>query len=113
VARSLEALVTVREVARACHRTAETIRRWIWNGKLPASKLGNQLFVKREDLARVGRGQARRVPGGTGGAAEKHRYPNQFDVLRRARVLRDRIRRRVGGTVDVLTVLDRSRERHS
>lgn len=102
----------MREVARECHRTAETIRRWIWNGKLPASKLGNQLFVKRDDLARVSRDKARRVPGGTAGTAEKRGYPNQLVVLRRARAVRDRIRRRVGGTVDVLTALDRSRERH-
>jgi len=49
-------LMTVRDVARACVRSEETIRRWIWSGKLPATKLGNQLFVKREDL------QAMRAP---------------------------------------------------
>lgn len=43
-------LMTVREVARACHRAEETVRRWIWSGKLRARKLGNQLFVKREDV---------------------------------------------------------------
>lgn len=45
-----EERLSVREVARACNRTEETIRRWIWSGKLPATKLGNQLFVKRQDL---------------------------------------------------------------
>jgi excisionase family DNA binding protein len=49
-------LMTVREVARACGRSEETVRRWIWSGKLPAAKLGNQLFVKREDM------DAMRVP---------------------------------------------------
>jgi len=39
-------LLTVREVARRCHRSEETIRRWIWSGKLPARKLGNQLFIE-------------------------------------------------------------------
>jgi excisionase family DNA binding protein len=43
-------LMPVREVARACHRSEETVRRWIWSGKLRARKLGNQLFVKREDV---------------------------------------------------------------
>jgi excisionase family DNA binding protein len=43
-------LMTVREVARACHRSEETVRRWIWSGKLRARKLGNQLFVKRADV---------------------------------------------------------------
>jgi excisionase family DNA binding protein len=41
-----EELLTVREVARRCHRSEETVRRWIWSGKLPARKLGNQLFVE-------------------------------------------------------------------
>jgi excisionase family DNA binding protein len=43
-------LMTVREVARACHRSEETVRRWIWSGKLSARKLGNQLFVRRSDV---------------------------------------------------------------
>jgi excisionase family DNA binding protein len=43
-------LMTVREVARACHRSEETVRRWIWSGKLPARKLGNQLFARRADV---------------------------------------------------------------
>ena len=41
-----EDLLTVREVARRCNRSEETIRRWIWSGKLSARKLGNQLFVE-------------------------------------------------------------------
>lgn len=48
-----EDLMTVREVARACNRTEETVRRWIWSGKLPARKIGNQLFVERAALAGV------------------------------------------------------------
>lgn len=44
-------LITVREAAKECGRNEETIRRWIWSGKLPAEKLGNQLFIKITDLA--------------------------------------------------------------
>ena len=43
-------LITVREAARECGKNPETIRRWIWLGKLPSQKLGNQLFVKKGDL---------------------------------------------------------------
>jgi hypothetical protein len=43
-------LISVREAAKECDRNPETIRRWIWSGKLPAEKLGNQLFVKRSIL---------------------------------------------------------------
>lgn len=44
-------LISVREAATQCGRNAETVRRWIWAGKLPAEKLGNQLFIRRQDLA--------------------------------------------------------------
>ena len=44
-------LINVREAARQCGRNMETVRRWIWGGKLPAEKLGNQLFIKKKDFA--------------------------------------------------------------
>ena len=44
-------LISVRDAARECGRNAETVRRWIWSGKLPAEKLGNQLFIRRSTLA--------------------------------------------------------------
>lgn len=31
-------------------RTAETIRRWVWSGRLAARKSGNRLLVKRADV---------------------------------------------------------------
>jgi excisionase family DNA binding protein len=37
--------VTVQEAARRVGRSAETIRRWIWSGKLPATKRGNKYYV--------------------------------------------------------------------
>ena len=46
-------LLTVREVARRCQRSEETVRRWIWSGKLPARKLGNQLFIEASQLPRL------------------------------------------------------------
>jgi excisionase family DNA binding protein len=52
-------LMTVREVARACHRSEETVRRWIWSGRLPARKLGNQLFARRSDVEALSQPTAR------------------------------------------------------
>jgi excisionase family DNA binding protein len=43
-------LISVKDAAQKCGRNAETVRRWIWSGKLPAEKLGNQLFIKRSAL---------------------------------------------------------------
>jgi excisionase family DNA binding protein len=37
--------ITVREAAQRVHRSAETIRRWIWSGRLPAIKRGNTYYV--------------------------------------------------------------------
>lgn len=53
-------LLTVREVARRCNRSEETIRRWIWSGKLPAQKLGNQLFVEEGEVSDVSAPSERR-----------------------------------------------------
>jgi excisionase family DNA binding protein len=37
--------ITVQEAARRTHRSPETIRRWIWSGRLPATKRGNTYYV--------------------------------------------------------------------
>ncbi|HVB77210.1 MAG TPA: helix-turn-helix domain-containing protein [Candidatus Nitrosotalea sp.] len=36
--------------AKVAGRTPETIRRWVWAGKLSARKRGNRLVVRRGDL---------------------------------------------------------------
>jgi excisionase family DNA binding protein len=94
-------LVSVREAARECGRTAETVRRWIWEGKLPAQKLGNQLFVRRTDLM----SRASRL-GGRDAAS-------RMAILDQAREVRERIFRRLGSNLDVIEALDRSREAHA
>lgn len=45
--------LTVREAARRVNRAEETIRRWIWTGKLPARKLGQSYQVRESDLDAV------------------------------------------------------------
>jgi excisionase family DNA binding protein len=37
--------ITVREAAQRVHRSEETIRRWIWSGRLPARKRGNSYRI--------------------------------------------------------------------
>ena len=51
----MAAMLTVREVAKRVHKNPETVRRWIWDGKLKASKLGNQLFIEEGELSKVNR----------------------------------------------------------
>lgn len=43
-------VLSVREAASHAGRTAETIRRWIWSGRLTARRQGNRLLVARRDL---------------------------------------------------------------
>jgi hypothetical protein len=43
-------MVDIREAARISRRTPETIRRWVWGGRLAAVRSGNKLFVRRADL---------------------------------------------------------------
>lgn len=45
------AMVDVREAAHLSRRTPETIRRWVWSGRLRSVKNGNKLFVARADVA--------------------------------------------------------------
>jgi hypothetical protein len=50
-AAGMDDLINVKGAAQQCGRNMETVRRWIWGGKLPAQKLGNQLFIRKKDLA--------------------------------------------------------------
>lgn len=34
-------------------RSAETVRRWVWSGRLRAHKAGKKLLIERSDLARL------------------------------------------------------------
>ena len=52
-------MLDVRETARLVHRTPETVRRWIWSGRLPARRHGNKLLVARPDVAATTRADSR------------------------------------------------------
>ena len=45
-----EEMLDVREAATLADRTPETVRRWIWSGRLPATKHGHRLLIRRSDL---------------------------------------------------------------
>jgi excisionase family DNA binding protein len=44
--------VDIRQAASDSGRSAETVRRWIWSGKLAATKRGNRLLIDRAQLER-------------------------------------------------------------
>jgi excisionase family DNA binding protein len=45
--------ITVREAARRTHRSEETIRRWIWSGRLAARKRGSSYRIDVTHLDRI------------------------------------------------------------
>ena len=46
-------MLDVREIAGLAERTPETVRRWIWSGRLPARTHGRKLLVARRDVERL------------------------------------------------------------
>jgi excisionase family DNA binding protein len=54
-------VLTVPEAARIAQRNPETIRRWIREGKLSATRVGTQYIVQETDIAAVGKGSPHRV----------------------------------------------------
>jgi excisionase family DNA binding protein len=50
-------MLDVRETARLAGRTPETVRRWIWSGRLAARRHGSRLLVTRDDVDRLIQGR--------------------------------------------------------
>ena len=42
--------LTILAAAALVHRSAETVRRWVWSGRLRARKSGKRLLVPRRDV---------------------------------------------------------------
>jgi excisionase family DNA binding protein len=91
----LEGLITVKEVAQYCGVGEETVRRWVWSGKLPAQKLGNQLFIKEKDLKLLPSPQKKRPKEST----------LKSGFVKEAQALHDEIRGRTGMVFDASQLL--------
>lgn len=46
-------MLDVREAASLAHRTPETIRRWVWSGRLTARRHGNRLLLAKEQVEKL------------------------------------------------------------
>lgn len=103
-------LLTVRQVAQACGRSPETVRRWIWEGKLPAQKLGNQLFVAAADLTQLLKGRQVNKRGIVQ-AIPRYDKGQQLAQIEENRRLRQRIFAN-HGYFDIVAAVRRSRGEH-
>lgn len=54
-------MLDVREAATVVARTPETVRRWVWSGRLHAHKSANRLLIARDDVERMVGERARPV----------------------------------------------------
>ncbi|MGI8522971.1 MAG: helix-turn-helix domain-containing protein [Nocardioides sp.] len=52
-------MVDVKEAAQLTRRTPETIRRWVWSGRLDHLKRGNRLLVSRAEVTALTQPAAR------------------------------------------------------
>jgi excisionase family DNA binding protein len=46
-------MIDVREAATLAQRSQETVRRWVWSGRVRARKEGNRLLIRRDDVRRL------------------------------------------------------------
>ncbi len=91
----LTGLITVKDAARSRGVGEETVRRWVWSGKLPAQKLGNQLFIKERDLQLLPSPHKKKPRGSTLRAG----------FMKEARELQEEIRERTGMRFDLSQLL--------
>lgn len=78
-------MLTVPEAARRIGRNPETVRRWIREGKLRATKVGTQHVIEEGDLAGLQLGPAIPAPAWWGQTRTGEPMPDWVDVVRRQR----------------------------
>lgn len=55
-------MIDVREAAALAGRTPETVRRWVWSGRLACRRSGNRLLIARADVERISAGSVPSLP---------------------------------------------------
>ena len=94
--------LTVREAAALCGKNPETIRRWVWTGKIEAEKVGNQLFIKRSEIDKSWI---------SGSLKKTAKRSNLAEFIERTGILRERVRKETGGRLfDVTEMIEESRK---
>lgn len=79
-------MLTVPEAARKVGRNPETVRRWIREGKLRATKVGTQHIIQEADLqATIDDAEMLPLPAAWGGTITGEPMPNVVAFIRRSR----------------------------
>ncbi len=93
-----EEMLTVRDVAAEYGRNPETIRRWVWSGRLNAKKIGNQLFISRNSLLNLKK-------------AQENKPEKRPNFLKCAQAFQEKIRARTKTDFDIPLLIEESRSR--
>ena len=78
-------MLTVPQAAKRIGRNPETIRRWIREGKLRASKVGTQHVIEERDLQAIEPPEMLPLPNGSQETASGARMPNVAAWIRESR----------------------------
>ena len=78
-------MLTVPEAAKRAGKDAETIRRWIRSGRLPASKVGTQHVIEEADLEALIDDEQLPLPEEWRFLPDGHPMPNVVRAVRLAR----------------------------
>lgn len=78
-------MLTIPQAAARSGRGAETIRRWVRAGRLPAHRASGRLLVHAEDLDALTARPAHDLPAGWGRTTWDTRQPDWVAEVRRAR----------------------------
>lgn len=94
-------MLDVRTAAALVHRNPETVRRWVWSGRLAARRRGRRILVARADVEALAGERTRSVVSLAEWAQRAQASPRHVGARRRARsaadlVLADRAQRSAG-----------------
>jgi excisionase family DNA binding protein len=68
-----EDMLDVRRAAALVGRHPETVRRWVWSGRLAARKQGNRLLMARADVEALAKSEGRAVTSSLAAWADRAR----------------------------------------
>jgi excisionase family DNA binding protein len=78
-------VLTVPQAARRLGRNPETVRRWIREGKLNASKIGTQHVIDERDLAQLELSETVPAPAWWNETSTGEPMPDWVDIIRQHR----------------------------
>ena len=100
--------LTVSDVAELFQVNPQTVRRWIWKGKLPHVKVGGTVRIPKSGLDSMTTFTPDRVK--TSKLSQASRQTSATDIITQLEAVRNQIRTHSGEIEDSINVLARLRE---